>query len=88
MVQIENKRDGCKADLRRANLLRLLESAVDHYYRNVCTHEDTHRGGFLWTICDGCGSRWADDQGGFVPFHEPQDITEALAVIKVARGMP
>ena len=23
--------------------------------RNTCTHEETHRGGAIWEICDQCG---------------------------------
>jgi hypothetical protein len=40
-----------------ANLLRYAET-------NTCLHEETHRGGSIWEICDRCGKTWADDEGG------------------------
>lgn len=42
--------------------------------RNQCAHEETHRGGAIWTICDACGKKWADDEGGFKPHQEPSEI--------------
>lgn len=29
-----------------------------------CAHDETHRGGAIWEICDQCGAKWADDEGG------------------------
>lgn len=49
--------------------------------KNTCQHEETHRGGAIWTICDGCGMKWADDRGGFVPYIEPGVVTEARAAL-------
>lgn len=45
--------------------------------RNTCTHEDTHRGGTLWEICDYCGQKWADDEGGRPSFEWPAEIVAA-----------
>ncbi len=42
-----------------------------------CHHEETHRGGVLWTICNNCDRKWADDDGGFQPYVEPVEITAA-----------
>ncbi|CAB3870902.1 hypothetical protein [Achromobacter deleyi] len=64
----------------RAALADLLEY-VD---RNTCTHEDTHRGGAIWTICDGCGMKWADDEGGFVPHQDAPAVAAARAVLASA----
>lgn len=61
----------------RAALADLLEY-VD---RNTCTHEDTHRGGAIWTICDGCGMMWADDKGGFVPHQDAPAVAAARAAL-------
>lgn len=47
------------------------------YYRDLCLHENTHRGGFLWEICDDCGAKWADDRGGRKPYVEPEAVTQA-----------
>jgi len=49
-----------------------------------CDHAYTHRGGAIWTICDDCGKRWADDKGGFKPDERNKHILkieEALALI-------
>ena len=50
-----------------------------------CMHESTHRGGAIWTICDECGKKWADDEGGFKPYVAPkalQDAEKALVLLK------
>lgn len=28
----------------------------------ICAHETTHRGVAIWTICDDCGAKWADEK--------------------------
>ena len=57
-------------------LLRLAE-------RNTCTHDETHRGGAIWEICDHCGMRWADDKGGKpINAHEyPKEIEDAQTLL-------
>ncbi len=59
-------------------LIRDLISEID---RNICRHEDTHRGGFLWTICDACGRKWADDEGGMPEYKEPECVTRAYEIL-------
>lgn len=49
--------------------------------RNTCSHEETHRGGVLWEICDQCGAKWADDEGGKPDYVEPKSITKATEVL-------
>lgn len=58
-----------------------LAALTDYAERQECLHEDTHRAGFLWTICDGCGRKWADDEGGFVPYSEPPALAQARRVL-------
>jgi hypothetical protein len=41
-----------------------LHALVDLIEMTTCTHENTHRGGAIWEICDDCGAKWADDMGG------------------------
>ncbi|QIN95288.1 hypothetical protein DLP3_125 [Stenotrophomonas phage vB_SmaS_DLP_3] len=53
-----------------ADLLKLVD-------RETCTHEETHRGGAIWTICDSCGRSWADDKGGFVPHEDHPAVAAA-----------
>lgn len=65
-----------------ANVIRGLLGEID---RNTCPHEDTYRGGFLWTICHGCGRKWADDEGGFVADPIPAAVTSAEAFLDTLR---
>lgn len=57
-----------------------LSRLVDYADRQTCRHEETHRGGYLWTICDQCGCKWADDQGGMPEFKLPIEIIRARAL--------
>ena len=47
-----------------AALVEALTKLVAHVDRETCMHEETHRGGAIWEICDSCGKEWADDEGG------------------------
>lgn len=58
-------------------LLDALRSVYEHAERNECRHENTHRGGVLWTICDDCERKWSDDQGGFQPYVQPAALAKA-----------
>ena len=77
---------------REANRQRIeaLEAALkrllDRDERNTCQHEDTHRGGFLWTICDACGSKWADDEGGKSDWQDPSEWVQARAALSGKEG--
>jgi hypothetical protein len=73
-----------EADL--AVLARSLRAALDHYERNICFHEETYRGGNIWTICDQCGAKWADDEGGFTNFKYPQEISDAFETLTRIQG--
>ena len=64
-------------------LVRALGSFLRNY--KPCTHEETHRGGTIWTICDACGQKWADDEGGFQPYAEPQWISNARTLLTEAQ---
>lgn len=66
---------------RMAALEAVARKALDDWDRHTCTHEDTSRGGFLWTICDGCGAKWADDEGGFQPYSDPPGIAGLRAAL-------
>lgn len=65
-----------KHDLRAA-----LAALLDHVDRVTCIHDDTHRGGVLWTICDSCGRKWADDEGGFVPHQDAPAVAAARKIL-------
>ena len=61
----------------RAALRALLERDM----RKTCQHDETHRGGFLWEICDQCGAKWADDEGGKPEWRDPVEWTDAIALL-------
>ena len=68
----------------QAEYIQTLRAALNDCLSAIpfCEHEYTHRGGAIWTICDNCGTKWADDEGG-----PPQEVTmpkvmqKALAVL-------
>ena len=66
-----------KTKTETARLRDALKNLLSYAERNECQHESTHRGGTIWTICDDCGAKWADDEGGFKPYCEPVEITAA-----------
>ena len=68
------------AEARNAELVKALDDLLDHVDRNTCLHEGVHRGGSIWTICDDCGEKWADDRGGFVPYSDPDPVARARTV--------
>lgn len=49
--------------------------------RNICDHERTYRGGAIWEICDSCGAKWADDEGGKPEHTAPQELRNAVAIL-------
>jgi Lar family restriction alleviation protein len=61
-----------------------LRALIDHFDRDTCAHENTHRGGTLWTICGDCGAKWADDEGGFTPYCDPPAVASARAALTAA----
>jgi hypothetical protein len=58
-----------------------LSNLLEHIDRETCIHEETHRGGVIWTICDSCGRKWADDRGGFVPYCDAPAVAEARKIL-------
>lgn len=58
-------------------LTESLNWAVNKIEMETCTHETTHRGGGIWTICDDCLQSWADDRGGFKPYVDPPELVRA-----------
>lgn len=67
------------------NLLKVAEN-------NICSHEETYRGGAIWEICSACGAKWADDQGGKPEFKWPDAVEKARELISSkasgASGVP
>ena len=59
-----------------------LSNLLDWAMRNTCQHEETHRGGVIWEICDGCGAKWADDEGGKPDWVDPPEWQKAEAALQ------
>jgi hypothetical protein len=47
-----------------SNTVKIMRDLLYWAENNICLHEETHRGGAIWEICDACGAKWADDEGG------------------------
>lgn len=56
----------------------LLKKLMEWAEGEICQHEETHRGGAIWEICDSCGKKWADDEGGKPPFQYPAEVAAAI----------
>lgn len=69
----------------REELLATLERLLHHVDDITCIHESVHRGGSIWTICDDCGRKWADDRGGFKPYCDAPEVAAARKVVE-SRG--
>jgi ribosomal protein L37AE/L43A len=63
-------------------VVQALRDLLRHVEVNTCTHEETHRGGAIWTICDSCDRKWADDRGGFVPHEDAPEVVAARAALE------
>lgn len=65
-------------------LLDALKGMMQRDERNTCQHENVRRGGVIWTICEDCGSKWADDEGGMPEWRDPKEWIAARAAIAKA----
>ena len=65
------------------SVMEVIAGLVYEVERNICPHEETHRGG-QWEICDMCGARWADDRGGKPEFKWPEVVERAWAMLAAA----
>ena len=67
-------------------LLDALKGMMQRDERNTCQHENVRRGGVIWTICEDCGSKWADDEGGMPEWRDPKEWIAARAAIAKAEA--
>ncbi len=67
---------------------KVMRDLIAEHDKHICPHEETHRGGAIWTICDHCRRKWADDEGGFQPYEEPAAVTAAWALLKCEDATP
>lgn len=64
-----------------AELVEALSDLLVRDERNTCQHDETHRGGAIWEICDACGAQWADDMGGKPEWKDPVEWDKARAAL-------
>lgn len=64
-----------------AELREALGALLGYAESNLCTHDDTYRGGAIWEICRDCGAAWADDRGGKPPFSWPKEFVQARVAL-------
>lgn len=63
-------------------LIEAFQNLLNYAERQICPHDTTHRGGAIWEICDDCGKKWADDEGGKPKeFHFPKEIEDAQRIL-------
>jgi len=62
-------------------VVNALKGLLRHVDINTCLHEETKRGGTIWTICCQCERMWADDEGGFVPRVDAPEVATARRVL-------
>ena len=67
-----------------ASLLAALRDLLERDEINTCQHDETYRGGTIWEICNSCGAKWADDEGGRPAWSDPPEWRSARAAIAVA----
>ena len=58
-----------------------LSGLLDYVDRNTCTHENRHKAGTLWTICDDCGRKWASDRNPYTPHQDAPAVAAARAAL-------
>lgn len=67
----------------KKRVVDVLKAITDYAAINTCLHEETYRGGAIWEICDHCGMKWADDEGGKPPdtHNLPKEIENAYQLL-------
>lgn len=61
---------------------KALTSLLSYAEGRECYHEDTYRGGAIWTICRDCNKKWEDGKGSPV-YVEPDAIANARKALRV-----
>lgn len=74
--------------INQAQIIRIISDLVEYVNTNECQHASTYRGGAIWTICNDCDRKWADDEGGFQPYQQPAEIKAAQALLQTLSAAP
>lgn len=74
--------------IQKNRVVNILQAIADYAANQTCLHENTHRGGVLWEICDDCGMKWADDEGGKPDdaHNIPKEIEDAYDLLDEIQG--
>jgi hypothetical protein len=70
-----------QAAAQRKEWRKALSGLLKEHDKNTCTHEETYRGGAVWTVCAICDAKWSDDDGGFKPHEDSPAVTLARALL-------
>lgn len=62
-----------------------LRALLERDRSNTCQHENTQRGGAIWTKCDDCDAKWADGEGGKPAWRDPEEWDAAESAIMMPR---
>lgn len=66
-------------------IIDIIQELLNESYRNTCMHEETHREGIIWEVCDRCGCRWSDDRNPKPPYSEPEIWVQAEKLLRKLR---
>lgn len=80
-IQIKLLRERDEARAQVAQLSSALKPLLSFAERQICRHEETHRDGLFWEICDNCGAILPVGKGGKSEFVEPKEIKDAYRVL-------
>lgn len=87
LLMAKNNEDRLPVGTTKTEVVRIIKNITNFAERHQCEHEEVYRGGNIWTICAQCGRKWADDEGGFVPYEQPSEITQAWELYeKLTKG--
>jgi hypothetical protein len=66
------------------DLRPILADLLAYVDLNTCTHENRHKAGTLWTICDDCGRKWAADRNPYKRHQDAPAVAAARAALETA----
>ena len=44
-------------------LIEKINKGISTGWNSMCAHENCYKGGYIWTICNDCGSKWDRSKG-------------------------
>ena len=87
LISTKNSEDRLPVGMTKDQVTKTIKKIINFAEMYQCEHEEVYRGGSIWTICQQCGKKWADDEGGYVPYEQPKEIIEAWELYeKLTKG--